>query len=157
MKECDDMSLINEKEQSTIQPHGGSLINREVHGAAREQLIKEAETLASITLNPWSLSDLELIAIGDFSQLTGFMNEADYFKVVEDIYLENSLVWIITITLSVITEQSHILNIGFRVALYGEDGVLYDVIDLEEKYPYDKQKESQLVYGTTDVDFLGVK
>ena len=151
------MSLINEKEQSTIQPHGGSLINREVQGAAREQLLKEAETLASITLNPWSLSDLELIAIGGFSPLTGFMNEADYSKVVEDVHLENGLVWSIPITLPVTTEQSQNLNIGSRVALYGEDGVLYGVIDLEEKYTYDKQKEAQLVYGTTDVDHPGVK
>ena len=151
------MSLINEKEQSTIQPHGGSLINREVQGAAREQLLKEAETLASITLNPWSLSDLELIAIGGFSPLTGFMNEADYSKVVEDVHLENGLVWSIPITLPVTTEQSQNLNVGSRVALYGEDGVLYGVIDLEEKYTYDKQKEAQLVYGTTDVDHPGVK
>ena len=151
------MSLINEKEQSTIQPHGGSLINREVQGAAREQLLKEAETLASITLNPWSLSDLELIAIGGFSPLTGFMNEADYSKVVEDVHLENGLVWSIPITSPVTTEQSQNLNIGSRVALYGEDGVLYGVIDLEEKYTYDKQKEAQLVYGTTDVDHPGVK
>lgn len=151
------MSLINEKAQSTIQPHGGSLINREVHGAAREQLLKEAETLASITLNPWSLSDLELIAIGGFSPLTGFMNESDYSKVVEDVHLENGLVWSIPITLPVTTEQSQNLNVGSRVALYGEDGVLYGVIDLEEKYTYDKQKEAQLVYGTTDVDHPGVK
>ncbi|MFF5907495.1 sulfate adenylyltransferase [Staphylococcus cohnii] len=151
------MSLINEKAQSTIQPHGGSLINREVLGAAREQLLKEAETLASITLNPWSLSDLELIAIGGFSPLTGFMNESDYSKVVEDVHLENGLVWSIPITLPVTTEQSQNLNVGSRVALYGEDGVLYGVIDLEEKYTYDKQKEAQLVYGTTDVDHPGVK
>lgn len=120
-------------------------------------MLKEAETLASITLNPWSLSDLELIAIGGFSPLTGFMNESDYSKVVEDVHLENGLVWSIPITLPVTTEQSQNLNVGSRVALYGEDGVLYGVIDLEEKYTYDKQKEAQLVYGTTDVDHPGVK
>jgi len=151
------MSLINEKEQSTIQPHGGALINREVYGAEREQLLKEAETLASITLNPWSLSDLELIAIGGFSPLTGFMNKNDYTNVVEHLHLDNGLVWSIPITLPVTTAQSQNLNIGSRVALYGEDGVLYGVIDLEEKYTYDKQKEAQLVYGTTDVDHPGVK
>lgn len=151
------MSLINEKEQSTIQPHGGALINRVVYGAEREQLLKEAETLASITLNPWSLSDLELIAIGGFSPLTGFMNQNDYTNVVEHLHLDNGLVWSIPITLPLTTAQSQNLNIGSRVALYGEDGVLYGVIDLEEKYTYDKQKEAQLVYGTTDVDHPGVK
>ena len=107
-------------------------------------MLKEAETLASITLNPWSLSDLELIAIGGFSPLTGFMNESDYSKVVEDVHLENGLVWSIPITLPVTTEQSQNLNVGSRVALYGEDGVLYGVIDLEEKYTYDKQKKRNL-------------
>lgn len=151
------MSLINEKQQATIQPHGGLLVNREVSGTAREQLIKEAENLEPITLNSWSLSDLELIAIGGFSPLTGFMKEADYTKVVEDLHLENGLVWSIPITLPITTEQSQNLNIGSRIALYGEDDVLYGVLDLEEKYTYDKQKEAQLVYGTTDVDHPGVK
>lgn len=151
------MSLINEKQQATIQPHGGLLVNREVSGTAREQLIKEAENLEPITLNSWSLSDLELIAIGGFSPLTGFMKEADYTKVVEDLHLENDLVWSIPITLPITTEQSQNLNIGSRIALYGEDDVLYGVLDLEEKYTYDKQKEAQLVYGTTDVDHPGVK
>ncbi|RZH78308.1 sulfate adenylyltransferase, partial [Staphylococcus aureus] len=96
-------------------------INREVYGAEREQVLKEAETLASITLNPWSLSDLELIAIGGFSPLTGFMNKNDYTNVVEHLHLDNGLVWSIPITLPVTTAQSQNLNIGSRVALYGED------------------------------------
>src|SRR5699024_5420404 len=151
------MSLINEKQQATIQPHGGLLVNREVSGTAREQLIKEAENLVPITLNSWSLSDLELIAIGGFSPLTGFMKEADYTKVVEDLHLENGLVWSIPITLPITTEQSQNFDIDSRIALYGEDDVLYGGLHLEEKYTYDKQKEAQLVYGTTDVDHPGVK
>ena len=34
---------------------------------------------------------------------------------------------------------------------------LYGVIKLEEKYAYDKAKEAQNVYGTTEVDHPGVK
>ena len=83
-------------------------------------MLKEAETLASITLNPWSLSDLELIAIGGFSPLTGFMNQNDYTNVVEHLHLDNGLVWSIPITLPVTTAQSQNLNIGSRVALYGK-------------------------------------
>ena len=69
------------------------------------------------------LSDLELIAIGGFSPLTGFMNKNDYTNVVEHLHLDNGLVWSIPITLPVTTAQSQNLNIGSRVALYGEDGV----------------------------------
>ncbi|OFQ09891.1 sulfate adenylyltransferase [Staphylococcus sp. HMSC072E01] len=141
----------------TIKPHGGELINRVVEGKEREALIEKANTFKSLTLNPWSISDLELIAIGGFSPLTGFMGEADYKKVVEDTHLENGLVWSIPITLPVTETQANEFNIGDDIALYGEDGVLYGTLKLEEKYTYDKEKEAQNVYGTTEEAHPGVK
>ena len=134
----------------TIKPHGGELINRVVEGKEREALIEKANAFKSLTLNPWSISDLELIAIGGFSPLTGFMGEADYKKVVEDTHLENGLVWSIPITLPVTEAQANELNIG-------DDGVLYGTLNLEEKYTYDKEKEAQNVYGTTEEAHPGVK
>ncbi|MBU7216577.1 sulfate adenylyltransferase [Staphylococcus gallinarum] len=151
------MTVTNKPVNNTIQPHGGTLINRQVEGAEREQLIQEAQNFPAITLNPWSLSDLELISIGGFSPLEGFMGEADYTEVVENVHLSSGLVWSIPITLPVDEAQANELNIGDRVALYGEDNHLYGVLDLEEKYTYDKEKEAKLVYGTTDVDHPGVK
>lgn len=141
----------------TIQPHGGELINRVVEGKDREALIEKANAFKSLTLNPWSISDLELIAIGGFSPLTGFMGETDYKKVVEDTHLENGLVWSIPITLPVTETQANELNIGDDIALYGEDEVLYGTLKLEEKYTYDKEKEAQNVYGTTEEAHPGVK
>lgn len=141
----------------TIKPHGGELINRVVEGKEREALIEKANAFKSLTLNPWSISDLELIAIGGFSPLTGFMGETDYKKVVEDTHLENGLVWSIPITLPVTEAQANELNIGDDIALYGEDEVLYGTLKLEEKYTYDKEKEAQNVYGTTEEAHPGVK
>ncbi|MEJ7142132.1 sulfate adenylyltransferase, partial [Staphylococcus capitis] len=79
------------------------------------------DSLPAITLNPWSLSDLELIGIGGFSPLTGFMNKADYTEVVENLHLSNGLVWSIPITLPVTEDKANELEIGSRIALYGED------------------------------------
>lgn len=141
----------------TIRPHGGTLVNRIVKGTEREQLIENAKSLHSIILNQWSLSDLELIGIGGFSPLTGFMNQADYESVVEHVHLKNSHVWSVPITLPVSQTEANNLEIGEQVALYGEDGTLYGVLDLEEKYTYDKEKEAQHVYGTTDNAHPGVK
>ena len=101
----------------TIQPHGGELINRVVEGEERETLIEAAKSFKKITLNPWAISDLELIAIGGFSPLTGFMGEADYTKVVEDTHLENGLVWSIPITLPVTEDEAAKLEVGDDVAL----------------------------------------
>lgn len=151
------MSKNEEVINYTIQPHGGELINRVVEGEERERLIKEASSYKSITLNPWGISDLELIGIGGFSPLTGFMNKADYTKVVEDTHLENGLVWSIPITLPVSEEEANQLEIGDDIALYGEDGELYGTLKLEEKYTYDKEKEAKLVYGTTEEQHPGVK
>lgn len=151
------MSKNEEVINYTIQPHGCELINRVVEGEERERLINEASLYKSITLNPWGISDLELIGIGGFSPLTGFMNKADYTKVVEDTHLENGLVWSIPITLPVSEEEANQLEIGDDIALYGEDGELYGTLKLEEKYTYDKEKEAKLVYGTTEEQHPGVK
>ncbi|WP_270245674.1 sulfate adenylyltransferase [Staphylococcus capitis] len=151
------MSKNEEVINYTIQPHGCELINRVVEGEERERLINEASSYKSITLNPWGISDLELIGIGGFSPLTGFMNKADYTKVVEDTHLENGLVWSIPITLPVSEEEANQLEIGDDIALYGEDGELYGTLKLEEKYTYDKEKEAKLVYGTTEEQHPGVK
>lgn len=151
------MTLTTETITNTIEAHGGKLINREVSDLLKKELLAELKSLSAITLNPWSLSDLELIGIGGFSPLTGFMNEADYTNVVEDLHLSNGLVWSIPITLPVTEDKAKQLEIGTRVALYGEDEHLYGVLELEGKYTYDKEKEAQRVYGTTDIDHPGVK
>src|SRR5690606_23903664 len=111
--------------------------------------IDRVSSLKTLTLSAWSLSDLELIAIGAFSPLTGFMGKEDYLRVVEDMRLSNGLVWSIPITLPVTEQQADQFEVGSSIALYGEDRELYGILELEEKYTYDKEKEARLVYGTT--------
>lgn len=151
------MTLSKELLENTIKPHGGELVNRQAEGARKEQLIADAQSFPSLTLNPWSLSDLELIAIGGFSPLTGFMGEDDYTNVVENLHLANGLVWSIPITLPVTEDQADSFEIGQQIALYGEDNHLYGVLTLDEKYTYDKTNEAQKVYGTTEVEHPGVQ
>ncbi|MDT3960229.1 sulfate adenylyltransferase [Staphylococcus kloosii] len=151
------MTLSKALLENTIKPHGGELVNRQAEGTRKEELISAAQTFPSLTLNPWSLSDLELIAIGGFSPLTGFMGEDDYTNVVENLHLANGLVWSIPITLPVTEAQADTFEIGQQVALYGKDNHLYGVLTLEEKYTYDKENEAQKVYGTTEVAHPGVQ
>ncbi|WP_058308958.1 sulfate adenylyltransferase [Gracilibacillus massiliensis] len=151
------MVAIKEKLNETISAHGGSLVNREVTGVEREKLLSEAKNFNSLTINAWSISDLELIGIGGFSPLTGFLGEEDYLEVVNNLHLKDGNVWSIPITLAVTEKEADSLNIGETIALYGEDGILYGTLDLQEKYRYDKQKEAASVYGTTDQAHPGVK
>jgi len=83
---------------SSILPHGGVLINRLASEEQRAELLREAKELPAIIINNWTISDLDLIGVGAFSPLEGFMNEADYKSVVERIRLSDSNVWSIPIT-----------------------------------------------------------
>src|SRR3984957_9336936 len=84
-----------------IRPHGGKLINRTLEGRDRESSLERAENLPRLKLNSRQLSDVELIAIGAFSPLTGFMGQKDYQNVVDHQRLENGLPWTIPVTLTV--------------------------------------------------------
>ncbi|WP_248929002.1 sulfate adenylyltransferase [Paenibacillus hamazuiensis] len=142
----------------TIAPHGGTLINRIVQGAERDQLLAEARTFFQIKINSWTVSDLDLIGVGAFSPLTGFMEEADYNSVVERMRLANGTVWSIPITLAVEEAVASQLKVGQQVALVGEeDGVIYGTLDVKSIYQVDQQREAVNVFKTADEAHPGVQ
>jgi sulfate adenylyltransferase len=140
----------------TIAPHGGRLINRLVTGAERDSLLKQAESLVSIQVNAWTISDIDLIAVGAFSPLEGFMNEADYTSVVESMRLSNGTVWSIPITLAVEEKQWSSLSVGQQVSLIGADQVVYAILTINSLYQADQQKEAVNVFKTNDTAHPGV-
>src|SRR4030042_704520 len=76
-----------------IAPHGGVLINRDLKGAEREAALERSHHLPSLVLGPTTISDLELLAIGGFSPLTGFLTSADYRSSLDDMRLTSGVVW----------------------------------------------------------------
>lgn len=142
---------------SQIAPHGGELVNRIATGEQREALLIEAAKLNTIVINTWAISDLDLIGVGAFSPLTGFLNEADYKTVVTDMRLANGTVWSIPITLSVSPDKAAELKIGERAALVGEDGITYGTIDVESIYSVDQNVEAVNIFKTDDLAHPGVQ
>ena len=137
-----------------IQPHGGALVNRIIDEREREALIAKAATLPTIELDAWSLSDVEMIAIGGFSPLEGFMTKNDYDSVVVDRWLKHGLVWTIPVTLAVSREQAK--GLKGDVALTA-NGTVVAVLHLEEAYTPEKTREAEQVFKTTDESHPGVK
>ncbi|BAZ81965.1 sulfate adenylyltransferase [Sphaerospermopsis kisseleviana CS-549] len=140
-----------------IAPHGGELINRIASTEQRELFLSKAEFLQRVTLDERAISDLEMIAIGGFSPLTGFMNQADYNRVVAEMRLANGTVWSIPITLSVTEEVAAPLQVGGLVRLDNPNGEYIGVLELSEKYTYDKKREAVNVYRTDEAKHPGVQ
>lgn len=140
----------------TIAPHGGVLVNREVTGDERDALLTRAASFPVITLDERQLSDLEMIAIGAFSPLTGFMGEADYTGVVNDMRLANGLPWTIPVTLAVPANVAEAIEPGAEVALADAAGRVLAILTVEDRFSYDKADECEKVYRTTDPAHPGV-
>jgi sulfate adenylyltransferase len=141
-------------------PHGGKLINRFLHGEEREAALRRATDLKKIHLTEVGVSDLEMIANGAMSPLTGFIGKADYESVVSRMRLANGLVWSLPITLPVAKTVADELHESEEVALVetldGRPGAILGLMKITEKYAYDKNREAQEVYRTTEAAHPGV-
>jgi sulfate adenylyltransferase len=143
-------------ENGLIAPHGGELILNMAGEQERAELQERARSLPRIEVGSRQLADLEMLAIGAYSPLGGFMNRADYVGVVNDMHLSNGLPWSVPITLSTSTEQAAALKEGSQVALVNAEGALQAVMTIHEKFGYDKQHEASKVYRTTEDAHPGV-
>ena len=149
------ISNVNNVPTDTIAPHGGQLVNRMLRGEMRQAVRERAEKLFKVNLSSMNLSDLELIASGAMSPLTGFMSQIDYERVVNDMRLSNGLVWTIPVTLAVDTATATTIQLDQEIALC-ENGRVLAVMEVEEKYTYDKVHEAELVYKTSEDKHPGV-
>jgi sulfate adenylyltransferase len=147
------MSVITD----AIAPHGGQLINRIATAAEKEEFLAQADSFPRVQLDERATSDLVMIAIGAFSPLKGFMEQEDYESVVDDMRLANGLPWSIPITLSVSQEIAAPLQEGSWVRLDDPNGKFVGILELTQKYRYNKVHEAINVYRTDEDKHPGVK
>lgn len=140
----------------TIAPHGSHLINRIATPAESQEFKEQANSLPRVQLDERSFSDLVMIAIGAFSPLTGFMEQEDYETVVADMRLGNGLPWSIPITLSVTEDVAEPLKEGTWIRLDDPSGEFVGILELTQKYRYNKAHEVTNVYRTDDEKHPGV-
>jgi sulfate adenylyltransferase len=143
-------------EADLVSPHGGTLVDRIVPLAESERLRRRAALLPSLTLDARELADLELIATGAASPLTGFLGAADYLSVLVHLRLENGTVWPLPLTLAVEEPTAKSLGPGDAAALRDADGRLWGVIEVSEVFERDPLLEARKVYRTEDPSHPGV-
>ncbi|MBG9796393.1 sulfate adenylyltransferase [Brevibacillus laterosporus] len=135
--------------------HGGALVNRLLSPVFVEENNQRLLPYRFVTVDEWTLSDIDCIGIGAFSPLKGFLTESEYDSVVEHMRLPDGTVWPVPITLAVSEEFSD-LAIGEKLVLRGEDGKNYAVLTVQDVYQPDKKREAIQVYKTTDLAHPGV-
>ncbi|MEH7303152.1 sulfate adenylyltransferase [Neobacillus drentensis] len=131
-------------------PHGGKLIQAYNPNLDLSLIEKELE------IDAIALSDLELIGVGLFSPLTGFLGKADYESVVSNMRLADNTIWSIPVTLPVSTETAATLKVGEEIKLIFNNEV-YGVIKVSEWYEPDLDKEALKVYKTLELAHPGVR
>ncbi len=134
-----------------IAPHGGTLVNRLLEGADAEALAAKAESLPVITLNSREVSDFEMIATGAMSPLEGFMGQADYEGVCDNMHLASGAAWPLPVVLATKgDDDGSAFEVGAEVALKTEDGALLGVMTISDKWNPDKRAELEKCFKGDD-------
>ena len=139
-----------------IEPHGGEVIDRVVGEKERSALEQRLASMPKIALPEQQQCDLEMIAVGAFSPLKGFMGADDFHAVCDRMQLANGLPWGIPITFCVDRQTADTLETGQQICLADEQDRPLAVMTVEEKYQHDKAKEAEKIYLTDDVKHPGV-
>ncbi|MFW9784791.1 MAG: sulfate adenylyltransferase, partial [Candidatus Heimdallarchaeota archaeon] len=139
-----------------IQPHGGSLINKVLPLRERERILGQSDEYKKVQVNSQTIKVIKNIAFGVFSPLEGFMNESNYKYVLEHMYLENNVAWPFPIVLDVSDKKAKSFDVGEHILILDPVGIPIALMDIEDKYDYEKKEFAQKVYGTLDRNHPGV-
>ncbi len=110
----------------------------------------EAAELPSWDLTARQVCDLELLMNGGFNPLKGFLGQADYDSVVENMRLVDGALWPMPITLDVSEAFAEQVGPGQDIALRDEEGVILAILSISDKWVPDKAREAERVFGADD-------
>ncbi|WP_027362341.1 bifunctional sulfate adenylyltransferase/adenylylsulfate kinase [Desulfospira joergensenii] len=123
----------------------------------QHQLLKQLiSTMPDVTLNDRQICDFELLATGVFSPLKGFLKQIDYESVLDRMRLESGELWPVPICLDIGETLAFTLEIGQSVALRDQEGFILGVMNVDDIWSMDAEKEAMAVYGTRDKTHPGV-
>ncbi len=122
-----------------------------VSQAAAAKLKIEAGNLPSWDLTARQACDVELLMNGGFHPLQGFLTEADYNGVVENMHTADGALWPIPITLDVSEKFADTVAKGGKIALRDAEGVILAVMTVTDRWTPNKANEAAKVFGADDV------
>lgn len=138
-----------------LPPHGGKLIDRLVADEERPKIKSEASELLSVEVSEELRKDLECIAYGIFSPLKGTLNYDDFNSVLEKGRLQTGLPWTFPIILDVPGKVVPHIRLGDQITL-SQNGKPFAIMDVEDKYDFNKREFTEKIFKTNDVAHPGV-
>ncbi|MDG1408658.1 MAG: bifunctional sulfate adenylyltransferase/adenylylsulfate kinase [Octadecabacter sp.] len=115
-----------------------------------QKMKMEAADLVSHDLTPRQICDLELLMNGGFNPLKGFLSEADYNGVVDNMRLADGSLWPMPITLDVSEDFAASLTAGQDIALRDQEGVILATMTVTDNWTPNKALEAEKVFGADD-------
>lgn len=130
-----------------VSPHGGQLVTCRVEGERAAMLANVAQTLPVIDLDAESEVDIEMLAMGAYSPLEGFLTSKDWLRVIAEMRLENGLPWPVLVGLPVSEDVAKSLRIGSELALRSRDGRLVGILDVSDVYCPEELLRGRTIVG----------
>jgi sulfate adenylyltransferase len=141
-------------DRTLVTPHGGTLVDRLVPESEAAAFAARAASLPALPIDAREQADLELIAVGAASPLTGFLGKADYESVLDRMRLADGTVWSLPFTLAV--DEATKVAVGDERRLVDANGRLWGTITITDVFTRDPLAESRAIYGTDEVAHPGV-
>ena len=132
------------------------LVNLVISKKQQIMFKKLSSSMPDVILNDRQICDFELLTTGVFSPLNGFMKKIDYESVLDRMRLEKGALWPVPICLDIPQSLAASIEIGQSVALRDPEGFLLGIMDIEDIWPLDMEKEALAIYGTQDNSHPGV-
>ena len=144
-------SRIERDDKGLIPPYGGKLKNLIIQDQSQvAQLLSEINHRHECSER--NACDVELLMVGAFSPLEGFMSEKDYNSVTKDHRDSKGLLFGLPIVLD---SNNDLINIGEKVLLTYK-GQNLAILEVYSKWEPDKYKEAKFCYGTSSLDHPAV-
>ena len=148
----DNTRNIERDEMGLITPYGGIL---------KQLILKDSDQIKDLLseidfeheCSERNACDVELLMIGAFSPLEGFMNEKDYKSVTK--YHRDTKGFLFGLPIVLDTNEDHFEK-GKKILLKFK-GQKLAVLEIESKWEPDKELEAQFCYGTTSLEHPAVK
>lgn len=137
-----------------IEPHGGKLVNLIPDNLPSQEYL---ESLKKLKLDLERQMDIELMGIGAYSPLEGFMVKKDLDSVANKMCLASGVIWPLPVILDVSKEDAGKFKIGQTIALTDENNSVIAILHLAQKYQFDKDKLIKKIFGTESIEHPGVR